>query len=95
MTRRGLKRLVIGVIVLAALFYLGDFLSIKFRIPGNRQQTDIVQVQDFYAVKQKNGRIAYYYNSTENVTCSNSLFPQLGNQPCWYVRRNTHRHTNL
>ena len=43
----------------------------------------------YYAVKLKNGKTEYDYYGDHNVDCANSMFPQLGAKPCWYVSRHT------
>jgi hypothetical protein len=76
----------IAVLVWAGV-YGGDYLSARYRIPGNRQTLGSVQVQTLYAVRLKNGRIEYSLGDTETQTCVRSLFPQLGYTPCWYLSR--------
>jgi hypothetical protein len=73
------------------LIYAGDFVSARYRIPGNRQTLETVQVQTMWAIKQKNGRIDYSLGDTNPQTCIRSLFPQLGYTPCWYLTRHTHK----
>jgi hypothetical protein len=81
----------VALIVLLALaaLYTGDYLSARYRIPGNRQTLGNVQVLTQYAVRQKDGRIEYSLGDTETDTCVRSLFPQLGYPPCWYLSRHT------
>ena len=67
--------------------YGGDYLSARYRIPGNRQTLGSVEVQTFYAVRQKDGRIEYLLGASEVQSCLRSLFPHLGYAPCWYLSR--------
>ena len=78
------------IIVVAALgvLYLGDFLSVRFGVPA-RDAYGSVTVHTTYIVKLKNGRSEYDDGGDQVVSCANSLFPQMGNQPCWYARRRT------
>jgi hypothetical protein len=76
----------IALLALAGL-YAGDYLSARYRIPGNRQTLGSVPVQTLYAVRQKDGRIEYLLGDTETQTCLRSLFPHLGYTPCWYLSR--------
>ena len=54
-------RLILRVVEIALLalagLYAGDYLSARYRVPGNRQTLGSVQVQTLYAAPQKNGRI--------------------------------------
>ena len=81
------KRFIIAVALLGIL-YLGDFLSLRFRIPS-RDTLGSVTVHTTYVVKLKNGRTEYDYAGDHNISCTNSLFPQMGYKPCWYASRRT------
>ncbi len=44
-----------------------------------------------YAIPQKNGRVEYEMDANQpevNTPCVHSLFPHMGNSPCWYLERN-------
>ncbi len=83
-----MKRKLIMVVVVLAILYLGDFLSLRFRIPP-RNTFGNITVHTYYAVKLKNGKTEYDYAGDHDVSCTNSLFPQFGVKPCWYARRRT------
>jgi hypothetical protein len=84
----------IALLSLAGLF-AGDYLSARYRIPGNRQILGSVQVQTTYAVRLKNGRTEYLLGDTDTETCVRSLFPQLGYAPCWYLTRHATRRIEI
>ena len=86
---RQILRVVLALLLCLALLYLGDDLSARFRIPGNRQTLGTVQVQTFWAITQKDGRIDYEIGDSNNETCLQALFPHLGYTPCWYLTRHT------
>jgi hypothetical protein len=65
------------------ILYAADYIVLKFRHP----QLGSVQTRTSYAVTQKNKKTEYYFNPPENETCTHSLLPQLGYNPCWYVER--------
>lgn len=81
---------IIFLLSLAAL-YGGDYVSARYRIPGNRQTLGTVQVQTLYATPQKNGRVESWVGNVTPETCLNSLFPHLGYTPCWYLARHPHK----
>ena len=86
-----------GVLILlaaVAIAFLGDYASLKLQIP-NRPQTKDVQIRQMIAVPQKNGRTEFIPGDALTQTCSNSLFPQLGYQPCWYVMRHQEQQINM
>lgn len=92
---RRLNQAALIAVVAGAVVYAGDYLSVQFRIPGNRQQLGTVQVQPLLAVPQKNGKYEFMLGDQVSQTCSNSLFPQLGYLPCWYVRRRSQPHIKM
>jgi hypothetical protein len=77
--------LLLGLVML----YAGDDISARFRLPGNRQTLESVQVQTILAIRLKNGRYDYEMGDVQTETCLVSLFPHLGYTPCWYLRRHT------
>lgn len=85
--RRGFTILVLALLAL----YAGDFISARYRIPGNRQTLDTVQVQTLWAIKQKDGRLDYEPGDFGPQTCIRSLFPQLGYTPCWYLTKHRNK----
>ncbi len=78
-----------GVAVLASLIYAGDYFSLRFRIPHNRQQLGSIEVQPYYAIAEKNNKTEFISADPQMVTCVHSWFPHFGYQPCWYVARHT------
>jgi hypothetical protein len=90
-----LKRIATAVVVLVSVYYVGEFISIKYRIPASREPLGTVQITKLYAVLQKDGRTSYEAGEPETQTCVNSIFPHLGYSPCWYVERHKVQQVNL
>ena len=78
-----MKRAVILAAVAAALIYAADFLVLRTR----GSQFGSVRVRVMYAVKMKNRQTEYLPEEPQNLSCVNSLFPQMGYAPCWYLAR--------
>ena len=86
-------RWAIGVVVSAAAFFFGDEAMVRTRVPGS---LGTVQVQPYYAVREKNGKIEYDFNvPAEMQTCTRSLFPHMGYSPCWYVERHRQKRIEI
>jgi hypothetical protein len=83
-----MKRFLLILGAVAIVLYGVDLLSVKLRIP-RRETYSTVTVHTYYVVKLKSGRSEYDYAGDHEVDCSNSVFPQLGLRPCWYVTRHT------
>ena len=87
---------VVGVLVfLVTLVYVGDYLSLRYKIPNNRDPFSTVTIQPYYAIHEKNGRTEYDFAQPENQVCVRSLFPHFGYIPCWYVKRHTDKRIDI
>ncbi len=84
--------LIAGALVL--LTYLGDFISIAYRIPNGREQFGSIEVQKLLAVPQKDRKIEYIADPPQAQQCVHSLFPQLGLAPCWYLASHANQQIN-
>jgi len=78
------------VVVLLALVYAADYAVVRIPIPQGRAVYGSVTVRPYYDVGLKGGKSEFYFLDPQNQPCVNSLFPHLGFNPCWYVRKHTH-----
>jgi hypothetical protein len=80
-------RILLGIVAAAALIYVEDFALYVFRGHPLGQVT----VTRYMTVPLKSGgggnKTEYFYEGTGPLSCSESLFPQDGWSPCWYLRR--------
>jgi hypothetical protein len=81
-----LLRGILGLAVVAALGYVADFAVWRARVAAGGGM-DQVQVDLFTVAELKGGKEDYYPQGTVPVSCSISLYPQGGVQPCWWQRR--------
>ena len=77
------RKTAIGLVLLVAVVYGADYLSIHVPIPPGRAQFSTLEVRPYYAVPMKDGKTEYLYQDPRIETCSHSLFPQFGHSPCW------------
>jgi hypothetical protein len=96
---RRIKR-IFGIVVLAVaaafvLVFTADYASVRFGIPGHREQFDDVEVRHFYAIKLKNRKTEYTFDQPQPMECVNSLLPHFGDAPCWYRKRHTVVEVNI
>ena len=77
-----------GLLIVAALTYALDYLSLAYRIP-NREQYATVRVDQLYAVPNKWNEVDWSRGDPVMEQCVNSLLPHNGFRPCWKVRRDT------
>ena len=74
------------LVVLCIGVYVCDYLSVRYRIPNNRESFEVVKIQRYYAVHLKNGKTELDFQEPETQGCVDSLFPHFGYSPCWYVK---------
>ena len=78
---------IIGLIVSAILLYIGDYLSLRFQIPRNRDQFGTVEVETYLAIPKKANKVEYVYQDPQTQKCVHSIFPHYDCLPCWYLSR--------
>lgn len=90
-----LLRTVAAIMVATVVAYLCDYLVLRYRIATNHQPFGTVTVRPFYAVARKDHRTEFMMGDPTDQQCSNTLFPQMGNMPCWYLKGHTNPQVNL
>ncbi len=92
---RTFYRILLAIFLLIAVIYLCDYAVLRYRISKNHTPFGTVTVEQYYAIKQKNGKIEFSTGDTEDVPCVNSLFPHSGYSPCWYLSRHNEKQVNI
>ena len=82
-----MKRIISIAGIALCLLYAGDYVSVRFGIPKDRNPLATVQVQRYYSVTKKDGKPDFYFDPPRDQVCVRSLFPHLGYSPCWYLNR--------
>jgi hypothetical protein len=81
---RWLLRIVVAIAAISLAAFAIDWTVYKLR--GSPQST--VAVSQFMSVPLKGQATEYDFLGTVSVPCAVALFPQSGEDPCWYLRRN-------
>lgn len=92
---RRLGRWFVAVIALVALVYAADYAILRYRVSANKAAFDTITVKPYYSVPRKDNKVEYLPDDPEDETCVNSLFPHLGDSPCWYLKTHTKQLVNL
>jgi hypothetical protein len=79
---------VLDALVVLAILYVADDLSLRYRIP-QREPLGSVTVYRYYALHKTKQKTNYMFAEPETQPCVHSLFPHLGHPPCWYLSRHT------
>jgi hypothetical protein len=87
-------RILVVAVVSLVIVYVGDDLSVRYRIPKGRQSLGTVTIQRYDAIPEKNGKTEFAFENPVIQTCVHSLFPHLGYQPCWYLGRHSEQRIN-
>ena len=81
---RWLLRVAAALVALFVVVYLCDLIVFKLR--GSPQAK--VTVSRYLTVPLKGNKKEFDYQGTLDVPCSVSIFPQVGQTPCWELRKN-------
>ena len=82
-----LKYTALGILVVAVVSFVVDWGVWRARVAGGGGM-GTVQVTWFQVASLKGGKEDYYPDGNGPVTCSESVYPQGGVKPCWWVERN-------
>jgi hypothetical protein len=93
--RRMFFAAVLALVAAVALAFVIDFLIFRIRVAANWNPYGSVNVDHYYAVAEKSGKTEFMFDPPQAQTCSHSLFPQSGYQPCWYLNRHPEQRTNV
>jgi hypothetical protein len=89
------KRILLVLLLFLPLLYICDYLSLRFRVPNNRQQFGSVMVRRSYAVPLKSRKTEYMFDPPAPQDCVYSLFPHFGDSPCWYLQKHARQQVNV
>lgn len=96
MTRlsRLLQRTAIALVATVVVLFVADYLLLRAKLmwPKLGRGTGTVTLERIYAIPQKNGRVEYELDANQpevTLPCVHSLFPHMGNSPCWYLQQNS------
>jgi hypothetical protein len=92
--KRAAWKVVAGLILLAVALEAGDYAWLRLRIARNQDPYDHVQVQTVQVIPHKGNKAEYVPLEPVGETCVRSLFPHMGYQTCWYLRRHTQQQIN-
>jgi hypothetical protein len=84
-------RVLLAALLLIAFTYVVDYVVLRVRMLHATATVPLEHLtrHRLLAIKVKNGTYEYELdevNPTEILTCVDTLFPHLGDQPCWYLK---------
>ena len=90
-----LRRSILVLVLAFIAVYAADFAWIEYRTASSTEAFDSVQIERYYAVKEKDGKTEFMFDTPTSETCINSLFPHWGHTPCWYLKKHTRKRVDL
>jgi hypothetical protein len=83
------KKALLGLLISALVLYAGDYLSVRVRLlhPKPASPFEEVILQRLISISEKGQKQEYVLADPQTVTCVHALFPHMGYDPCWYIRR--------
>jgi hypothetical protein len=88
-------RAVATIVLATAFLYICDYLVLRFRVATNHQPFGSVTVHPYYAVPRKDQKIEFMPGEPSDQQCVHSLFPHMGDSPCWYLTRHTDQRVDM
>jgi hypothetical protein len=92
---RFLGRAIIAIVLVAVAAYVVDWAVLRVRVATNRQPFGTVTVHPYYAVAEKGNKTEFMLGDQTDQQCVHSLFPHMGDSPCWYLSRHTDQRINM
>jgi hypothetical protein len=83
------KRILLAGIVLLAIAYGCDYVWVRYRIANPKAGDAFGSVTFYDSTTMKNGKVEVFYDQPLTEVCVRSIFPQVGDRPCWYANRRT------
>lgn len=85
--KRFFRRALLLLVLVAAVAYATDYAILRYRVSTNRSPYSTVTVHPYDVVPRKDHKVEYLPEDPRDETCVNSLFPHMGDSPCWYLVR--------
>ena len=91
-----LLRLAVVLVVVMALLYAGDLISLHLRMrhTTTTDPFETLSAPRVLAISEKGNKTEYQIdaeNPTQTITCVHALFPHNGYSTCWQVQRTLHQ----
>jgi hypothetical protein len=86
-----IQRILILLVAVPGVIYVADFAVCRVRgTPTSR-----VTIKQYYAIPLKGNKLQFVPADPDTEECVQSLFPQAGDRPCWYVNGHTRRRIDM
>ena len=83
------KKTLLAAMALLAAAYGCDYLWVRYRIANSKAGQAFGSVTFYDSTTMKNGKVEVFYDQPLIEVCVRTIFPQVGDRPCWYANRRT------
>jgi hypothetical protein len=80
--------MVTALVALCALAYAADWCVLELRERAGMAHGAVV-VDQADVVREKGGKLEYFYNPPQTTPCVHALFPHEGHAACWWLARHS------
>lgn len=86
--RRWSKKILVALIAFSALLYAADWIVLQIREHRGSAHGSVI-VDDADVIKEKGGKVEYFFNPPEPTPCVRALFPHESQAACWWLARHS------
>jgi hypothetical protein len=79
-------RIILALLTVCALAYAADWAALQLRERGGSAYGSVM-VDETQVVKDKGGKVEYYFNPPQATSCVHALLPHEGQPSCWWLAR--------
>ncbi len=90
--RRWSLKLLMALIAFFVLAYVADWVVLRVRERSGTAHGSVV-VDNADVVKEKGGKVEYFFNPPQATPCVRALFPHEDQPACWWLARHSDRQT--
>jgi hypothetical protein len=83
-----LAAIAVCLVALCVLVYVADWLVLQVHEHRGTAYGSVL-VDNADVVREKGGKVEYFYNPPQSTPCVHSLFPHEGQSPCWWLARHS------
>jgi hypothetical protein len=85
--KKVLLRGLLGLLGAFVVAYVIDTIQARVRLATEGPDKTYDTVTVYTAAALKGGRYEVFTDRPDKETCARALFPQMGYEPCWYLRQ--------
>ena len=86
--RRWSIKILVALLALSAFLYVADWVVLQIR-EGRGSAHGLVLIDTAEVIKEKGGKVEYFYNPPQPTPCIRALFPHQGQSACWWLARHS------